>query len=124
MLPSRRVTCPDYGTIPYSMQGCKAGCYRRGICDRVNSPGSGSRLFYIKTWAMIWPTDYRDCDYHLEPRADTAQEPEQADSGSGVALSRANPARNNESSFKIICLCAESARPGGRGARQSRCGAV
>lgn len=67
----------DYGTIPYSMQGRKVGCYSRGICDRLNSPGSGSRLFYINTWAMIWPTDYRDCDYHLESRADTAQEPEQ-----------------------------------------------
>ena len=64
------------------MQGRKAGCYPMGICDRVDSPGSGSRLFYINTWAMIWPTDYRDCDYHLEPRADTAQELEQiTDSG-------------------------------------------
>ncbi len=49
----------------------------------VNSPGSGSRFFYINTWAMIWPTDYRDCDNHLEPQADTAPETEQVtDSGS------------------------------------------
>jgi hypothetical protein len=30
----------------------------RGICDRKELPGYGSKLYYINTWAMIWPTDY------------------------------------------------------------------
>ena len=30
----------------------------RGACDCAGRLGSGSPLFYINTWAMIWPTDY------------------------------------------------------------------
>ncbi len=26
--------------------------------DRQGEPGSGSPLFYINTWAMVWPNDY------------------------------------------------------------------
>ena len=48
----------DHGTIPRSMHGRKEACYRLGVCDRQGMIGSGSPLFYINTWAMIWPTDY------------------------------------------------------------------
>ena len=29
-----------------------------GQCDWRGEPGSGSPLYYINTWAMVWPTDY------------------------------------------------------------------
>ena len=48
----------NYGTIPRSMSLRKDACFPRGTCDRAGRPGSGSPLFYINTWAMIWPTDY------------------------------------------------------------------
>ena len=38
--------------------GHKDACYPLGVCDRQGSPGSGSPLFYINSWAMIWPVDY------------------------------------------------------------------
>ena len=48
----------NYGTIPRSMSLRKDACFPRGACDRTGRLGSGSPLFYINTWAMIWPTDY------------------------------------------------------------------
>jgi hypothetical protein len=48
----------NFGTIPRSMSGRQDACFPRGICDREGRPGSGSPLYYINTWAMIWPTDY------------------------------------------------------------------
>jgi hypothetical protein len=48
----------DHGTIPRSMHGRKNECYPRGVCDRQGEPGSGSPLFYLNTWAMVWPNDY------------------------------------------------------------------
>jgi hypothetical protein len=57
-----------------SMHGRKADCFHRETCDRANSAGSESRLFCINTWAMIWPSDYRDYDYHPQLHADTALE--------------------------------------------------
>ncbi len=69
----------DHSTIPRSMHGhkdsacfrttapfpeaCTAtrpkdACYKLGVCDRQGAPGSGSPLFYINTWAMVWPNDY------------------------------------------------------------------
>ena len=53
------VPAGDDGTIPWNMHGRKAACYPRGVCDRQGSPGSGSPLFYINSWAMIWPVDYK-----------------------------------------------------------------
>ena len=50
------VPAGDSGTIPWSMNGRKETCFPRGQCDRQQGPGS--KLFYINTWAMIWPTDY------------------------------------------------------------------
>ena len=48
----------EHGTIPRSMHGRKDACYKLGVCDRQGEPGSGSPLFYINTWAMVWPNDY------------------------------------------------------------------
>ena len=48
----------NYGTIPRSMSRRKEACFPRGMCDREGRPGSGSQLYYINTWAMIWPNDY------------------------------------------------------------------
>ena len=48
----------DHGTIPRSMSRRKEACFPRGVCDRDCRPGSGSPLYYINSWAMIWPTDY------------------------------------------------------------------
>lgn len=45
----------ETGTIPH---GTSIRLCPRGIVDSALSPGSGSQLFYINTWAMQWPTDY------------------------------------------------------------------
>jgi hypothetical protein len=56
MLPL--IPAGDYGTIPQIMHGRKDACYERGVCDWRGEPGSGSPLYYINTWAMVWPMDY------------------------------------------------------------------
>jgi hypothetical protein len=48
----------DFSTIPRNMSGRGDGCYPQGSGDKRGAPGSGSKLFYINSWAMIWPTDY------------------------------------------------------------------
>ena len=48
----------DWGTIPRSMSHNRDADFPRGRCDNQGQPGSGSPLFYINSWAMIWPTDY------------------------------------------------------------------
>ena len=53
-----RLPLVPVGTIPYSMWDRKAACYEHGTCDRNGELGSGSLLFYINSWAMIWPTDH------------------------------------------------------------------
>ncbi len=53
------VPAGDTGTIPLSMLGSKDACYPQGVCDRQGIPGLGSPLFYINSWAMIWPIDYK-----------------------------------------------------------------
>jgi hypothetical protein len=45
----------DVCTIPRNMSGRGDACYPRGSCDNRGAPGSGSKLFYINSWAMIWP---------------------------------------------------------------------
>ena len=57
-LPRPLVPAGNTGTIPYSMRNRKEACYEYGICDRDGEPGSGSPLFCINSWAMIWPTDH------------------------------------------------------------------
>jgi hypothetical protein len=49
----------DHCTIPRSMHGSKDTCYPLGVCDSQGEPRSGSPLFYINTWAMVWPNDYQ-----------------------------------------------------------------
>jgi len=29
-----------------------------GKCDEVGRPGTGSKLYYINSWAMCWPSDH------------------------------------------------------------------
>ena len=53
--------CFFHSAIPraQSMHGSKDACYQLGVCDRQGEPGSGSPLFYINTWSMVWPNDYQ-----------------------------------------------------------------
>ncbi len=53
------VPAGDTGTIPRNMHGLKDTCYPMGVCDRAGEPGSGSLLFYINSWVMIWPVNYQ-----------------------------------------------------------------
>jgi hypothetical protein len=48
----------DTGTIPFSMASKQHAYFPEGTCDRATAPGSGSKLFYINTWAMVWPSDH------------------------------------------------------------------
>ncbi len=48
----------DFGTSPRAMSRKKDSCFPRGRCYQEGRPGSGSQLYYINTWAMIWPMDY------------------------------------------------------------------
>ena len=52
------VPAGDSGTIPETMRGREPVMYPGGRCDSAGEPGSGSRLFFINSWAMIWPSDY------------------------------------------------------------------
>ena len=44
--------------LSHSGQRPKDACFKLGGCDRQGAPGLGSPLFYINTWAMVWPNDY------------------------------------------------------------------
>jgi hypothetical protein len=48
----------DHGTIPASMKNRKAQLFKHGRCDEDGRPGSGSKLYFINSWAMCWPTDH------------------------------------------------------------------
>jgi hypothetical protein len=52
------VPAGDSGTIPETMRGSEQVMYPGWRCDSAGEPGSGSRLFFINSWAMIWPSDY------------------------------------------------------------------
>ena len=47
----------EHGTIPASLRNNK-NYFSHGECDRDGRPGTGSKLFYINSWAMIWPSDH------------------------------------------------------------------
>jgi len=47
----------EHGTIPATLRGNPL-FYPRGQCDQQGRPGTGSKLFYINTWAMTWPSDH------------------------------------------------------------------
>ena len=48
----------DHGTIPAELRGRKRDLFPLGKCDEDRRPGTSSRLFYISSWAMCWPTDH------------------------------------------------------------------
>ena len=48
----------DHGTIPAALRGSKRDLFPLGICDEDRQPGTGSKLFYISSWAMCLPTDH------------------------------------------------------------------
>ncbi len=47
----------EHGTIPHGWRAL-ACHYPRGECDHQDRPGSGSKLYYIDSWAMLWPSDH------------------------------------------------------------------
>ena len=50
----------DHRTIPRSLHA-NSSAFKRGKCDERGLPGTegvGSKLFYINSWAMIWPSDH------------------------------------------------------------------
>jgi hypothetical protein len=56
-----RLALAPYGehwTIPYDWRHLQGSHYPRGVCDLPNRQGSGSKLFYINSWAMIWSSDH------------------------------------------------------------------
>ena len=56
------VPAGDTGTIQHSMQCRMDTCYPGDECDNLVKPGTGSALFYINFWAMIFPSDHRRAD--------------------------------------------------------------
>ena len=47
----------DHGTIPAAMRNRKKELFEYGKCDESAArPGSGSKLYYINSWAMCWPS--------------------------------------------------------------------
>jgi hypothetical protein len=46
----------DHDTIPATLGG-RRNFFPLGKCDEDLLSGTGSRLFYISSWAMCWPTD-------------------------------------------------------------------
>ena len=56
MLPL--IPAGDHCTIPEALRGSKRDLFPLGKCDEDGRPGTGSKLFYISSWAMCWPTDH------------------------------------------------------------------
>ena len=49
----------DHGTIPAAMRHSKKELFEYGECDKSAArPGTGSKLNYINSWAMCWPSDH------------------------------------------------------------------
>ncbi len=48
----------DHCTIPAALRGRKRELFPLGKCDEDGWPGIGSRLYYISSWTMCWPTDH------------------------------------------------------------------
>ncbi len=46
------------GKGEFTWAGATSRKFPRGKADSALSPGSGSPLLYINTWAMQWPSDY------------------------------------------------------------------
>ncbi len=41
-----------------SMRHRKKELFEYGKCDESARPGPGSKLYYINSWAMCWPSDH------------------------------------------------------------------
>ena len=48
----------DHGTIRAAMRNRKKELFEYGKCDKSARPGTGSKLYYINSWAMCWPSDH------------------------------------------------------------------
>jgi len=47
----------EHGTIPHSLHA-NSSAFKLGKCDERGLPDTGSKLFYINSWAMIWLSDH------------------------------------------------------------------
>jgi hypothetical protein len=50
----------DHCTIPAAMRNRKKELVEYGKCDKSRRPGTFSKLYYINSWAMCWPTDHAE----------------------------------------------------------------
>jgi hypothetical protein len=48
----------DHGIILAALGGGKQELFPLGKCDEDGRQGTDSRLYYISSWAMCWPTDH------------------------------------------------------------------
>ena len=46
------------GTIPHSMYARQQACFEYGECNKRDEPGTGSLVFHINSWAMVFPSDH------------------------------------------------------------------
>ncbi len=47
----------DHCIIPAAMSNRKRELFMQGKCDEIRQPGSSSKLYYIYSWEMSWPTE-------------------------------------------------------------------
>ena len=40
------------------MEARKKPLFKHERCNEVGRPGTGSKLYYINSWAMCWPSDH------------------------------------------------------------------
>ena len=53
------VPAGDHSTIPAAMRHSKKELFQYGKCDESAArPGIGSKLYYLNSWAMCWPSDH------------------------------------------------------------------
>jgi hypothetical protein len=48
----------DNCTIPSALRGSKRELFPLRKYDEDRLPGTGSRLYYISSWAMCWPANH------------------------------------------------------------------
>ncbi len=48
----------DHCTIPAALRGRERELFQLGKCDDDGRQGTCSKLYYISSWAMCWPTDH------------------------------------------------------------------
>ena len=52
------VPAGDHSTIPAAMRNRQKELFEYGKCDKSACPGTGSKLYYINSWAMCWPSNH------------------------------------------------------------------